>query len=219
MDGTWLPYDWHGIRPGVRNMIQTRTEKGDIRTLLDVDTYAAAQFDSEGPYDDSGLSFLGARVNYAPTEDIDIYSRGEWDVEEDKVAYFDLCSFYKINKFFRLGGGYMGRDHQIYDYKEMPVHQWNRMREDLAYGGFTHTINDQWSWSCFVRYDLRKNELDEVGGYIQYQLDCLAFQLRTSYVNSYDRIDGTERDDDFRVSFTMWLRGVQDAPDDEWLRW
>ena len=96
---------------------------------------------------------------------------------------------------------------------------YNWYKENLTYGGFTHVINDSWSWSFFVRYDLRVNELDEIGGYIQYQLDCLAFQLRTSYLKGYDRIDGSERDNDFRVSFMMWLRAQQKEPTDEWLRW
>ena len=218
-DGTWLPYDWHGIRPGLRNLIQTRTAKGDVRTLFDLDTYAVAQFDSEGPYDDKGLSLLGTRMVYTPNDRLEIGSCGEWDVEEDAVAYFNFSSFYKVNEFFRLGGGYIGRDHDIHDYGDTPIRQWNRMRQNLAYGGFTHTINDQWSWSCFVRYDFRRDEVDEIGGYIQYQLDCLAFQLRSSYINDYKRIDGSERDDDFRVSFTMWIRNLQDPPGDEWQSW
>lgn len=49
MDGTWLPYDWHGVRPGVRNLLQTPDSKGRMRTLFDWDVYGGVQFDSEGP--------------------------------------------------------------------------------------------------------------------------------------------------------------------------
>ena len=64
-----------------------------------------------------------------------------------------------------------------------------------------------------------QHEIDEVGGYVQYSLDCLVFQLRTAYLNGYRRIDGTERGDDFRVAFMMWLRAEKHSTADEWLTW
>lgn len=220
MDDVLLPYDWHGLRPGVRNVIQTRTEKGRVRSLLDWDLFAGVQFnDCDNPIGDEGLRLIGTKIDWLPNDGITLRTHAEWDTKHDKMAFADFSAFYKLNEKFRIGGGYLGRDHRLFDYDLSPVAQWNRMKENLAYGGFTHVINDSWSWSFFVRYDLRVNELDEIGGYIQYQLDCLAFQLRTSYLKGYDRIDGSERDNDFRVSFMMWLRAQQKEPTDEWLRW
>ena len=79
-----------------------------------------------------------------------------------------------------MGGGYLGRDHDLHDYAASPVSQWNRVNENLLYGGLTHDINETWSWSFYVRYDLRYNELDEVGGYVPYSLDCLVYQVNTA---------------------------------------
>ncbi len=219
MDGTWLPYDWHGVRPGVRNFWQTRDKKGRMRKVLDWDIFGAVQFDSEGPLDQEGLRMAGTKLVYAPTEKIDIKAHAEWDTEEEVVAYADLSTFYKLTEKFRLGGGYLARDHDVYDYDVSPVEEWNRVKENLAYGGFTHDVNDTWSYSFYVRYDLRYNELDEVGGYVQYSLDCLVFQLRSAYVNSFDRIDGTSNGDDFRFALMMWLRAEKRSPADEWLTW
>ena len=220
MDGTWLPYDWHGIRPGVRNILQTRDEKGIMRTVLDWDTYAAVQFKSEGPLDEEGLRMAGTKVTAAPTEALDLKAQAEWDLEADTIAYVDLSAFYKLSEKLRFGGGYLARDHQLYDYDVSPVLEWNRVKENMIYGGFTHDVNDTWSWSTYLRYDLYRNELDEIGGYIQYRLDCLVFQIRAAYVSSYDRIDRvSERDDDFRIAVMMWLRAENRSPDDEWLRW
>jgi len=219
MDGTWLPYDWHGVRPGVRNLLQTRDEKNRMRNVFEWDVYGGVQFDSEGPLDEEGLRMAGTKMVYSPTKKVDIKALGEWDTENDTVAYADLSAFYKLTEKFRFGGGYLGRDHRLYDYEVSPVEEWNRVKENLGYAGFTHDINETWSWSTYVRYDLRNNDLDEVGGYVQYSLDCLVFQLRTAYVNSYDRIDGTERDNDFRVAIMMWLKAQNKTPDDEWLTW
>jgi lipopolysaccharide export system protein LptA len=219
MDGAWLPYDWHGVRPGVRNLLQSRDAKGHMRTVLDWDLYAAIQFESEGPRSEEGLRMVGSKLFVTPNESIDIKAQGEWDTEEETFAYVDLSAFYKLNEKVRLGGGYLARDHQLYDYDVSPVMQWNRVDENLVYGGLTHDVNDTWTWSVYTRYDLRRNDLDEVGGYIQYRLDCMVFQLRTSYVNDFDRIDRSERKDDFRFALMMWLRAENRSPDDEWLTW
>ena len=221
MDGTWLPYDWHGVRPGVRNLLQTRDEKkGSMRTVLDWDTYTAVQIDSNGPLDQEGLRMAGTKAIYSPTKALDLKAQGEWDTEEDTLAYVDLGAVYKVNEKFRLGGGYLARDHRLYDYSVSPVEEWNRVKENLIYGGFTHDINDTWSWSTYVRYDVRNNFLDEVGGYIQYRLDCLVFQLRSAYINNYQRIDNvSESGDDFRVALMVWLRAEKKSPVDEWLTW
>jgi lipopolysaccharide assembly outer membrane protein LptD (OstA) len=219
MDGVWLPYDWHGVRPGVRNLIQKRDDQGQMRTVIDWDAYAAIQFKSDGPLREEGLRMIGTTFTVSPGDALDIKAHGEWDTEESTVAYADLSAFYRINEKLRLGGGYLARDHKLYDYDVSPVMQWRCADENLLYGGLTYDVNDTWSWSAYTRYDLRRNELDRVGGYIQYRLDCLVFQLSVTYVNDFTRIDGSERDDDFRFAIMMWLRAENRAPDDEWLTW
>jgi lipopolysaccharide assembly outer membrane protein LptD (OstA) len=221
MDGTWLPYDWHGVRPGVRNLLQKRGENNRMRTVLDWDVYAGIQFDSDGPLGaDDGVRMAGTKILYSPTSKLDLKAHADWDNAENTVAYADLSAFYKITEKVRLGGGYLGRDHALYDYAQSDVEQWNRVKENLIYGGYTHDISDVWAYSVYVRYDLRNNDIDEVGGYIQYSLDCLVFQLRTAYVNNYQRIDQvSEREDEFRISLLMWLKAEDRTTRDEWLTW
>ena len=201
MDGGWLPYDWHGVRPGIRSIWQERDAHNIMRNVLLLDTYTAVQVDSEGPLGEEGVRMVGAKVVWTPSDKLDVKTQSEYDTENDAFAYVNFSTFYQLNKAVRLGGGYLGRDHDLYDYARSPVEEWNRVRENLAYGGYTHKLNETWTYSFYTRYDLRRNDLDEVGGYIQYSLDCLVFQLRTAYINSFDRIDGvSERDDDFRVA-------------------
>jgi hypothetical protein len=218
-DGTWLPYDWHGVRPGVRNLFQERDEDNRMRTVLDWDMYAGIQFDSDGNLDEEGVRLEGTKILYTPNKKLDVKAQAEVDNEENTVAYADLSAFYKLTEKFRLGGGYIARDHDLYDYETSPVDEWNHVRDNLIYTGFTHDINETWSWSTYVRYDLREGDLAEIGGYVQYSLDCLVFQVRTAYLNSYTRIDGTERDDDYRIAFLMWLKAQKHSTADEWLTW
>jgi hypothetical protein len=214
--------DWHGIRPGVRNLLQTRDEKtGVMRNVFEWDTYAAVQLDSNnGPVGQEGVRMAGTKAVYSPTKALDLKAQGEWDTEENTMAYVDLSAFYKVNEKFRLGGGYLARDHALYDYAPSAVADWNRVKENLIYAGFTHDINDTWSWSSYARWDLLNNQLDEVGGYIQYRLDCLVFQLRSAYINNYQRLDQTsESQSDFRVGLLMWLRAENRTQEDDWLTW
>lgn len=225
-DGVWLPYNWHGVRPGVRNLFQTKSETtGAPRTLLDVDLYTAIQLptpnasDAAPNIDEEGVRFLGMKTIFSPIESFETRAIGEWDVEEDRFAYVDLALHYRIADTFNIGGGYMARNHDLYDYDLSPVPQWNRAEHSVIYTGFSHEITDAWAWSLFVRYDTELGELDEVGGYLQYSLDCLVFQIRSSYRHSYTRIDGSDKDSDFRISFVMWLRAMDKKKRERWDRW
>jgi len=225
MDGVWLPYNWHGFRPGVRNVIQTRGgASGAPRTLFDWDVYGAVQLptpngDVEPNLPEEGLRFLGSKVLFNPTEDLSLRAVGEWDVKQDKMAYVDFNVRYRLSEHFNIGGGYLERDHALYDYRPSPVAGWNQVNDQVLYGGFLHTINDNWAWSLFARYDTDGHSFHEVGGFIQRSLDCLVFQLRSSYLPSYTRIDNTERDSDFRVSFMMWFRAEGRKDREDWLGW
>lgn len=219
-DGFWVPYTWHGVRPGVRNLLQTTDDETNrIRTFLDWDTYVAYQMESGGPIEDHGVRMTGTKVVLSPTRKLDVRGVTEWDNTESQIAYTDIGAFYRMTERFRLGGGYLFRDHSIYDYGVPLVDEWSYADKELLYGGFTHTINTDWEWSLFARQDLRETALDELGGYVQYSLDCLVFQFRVSWWPSYEREDGTERDEDVRVMLLMWLKAESREPKDDWLRW
>lgn len=226
MDGVWLPYNWHGVRPGVRNLFQTKSEKtGAPRTVLDVDTFAAIQLpnsstsDAEPNINDDGARMVGMKTIFSPIESFQSRAVAEWDTKEERFAYVDLGAQYKLNKKFSAGAGYMARDHEVYDFNPALLPQWNRVDQSVVYTGFTHELTDAWAWSMFVRYDTDIGALDEVGGFLQYSLDCLVFQLRSSYRPPYKRFDGSERDSDFRISFIVWLRAMERKQQNAWDRW
>jgi lipopolysaccharide assembly outer membrane protein LptD (OstA) len=226
MDGVWLPYNWHGVRPGFRNLFQAKSEtKGTPRTLLDVDLYAAIQMPSPGTsdakpnVDENGVRLLGMKTVFSPIESFEMRAIGEWDSDQNKMAYVDLGAHYKLSETFNIGAGYMARDHELYDYALSPIPEWNRAEHSVFYSGFYHEFTEAWAWSLFVRYDTDEGELEEVGGYLQYSLDCLIFQLRSSYRPAYSRIDGSEKESDYRVSFVMWLRAMDKKKREQWDRW
>lgn len=219
-DGAWVPYEWQGFRPGYRNLIQDYDDElKTYRTIIDWDLYAVYQIQSDGPMQGDGPRLAGTKLIYSPTKRLDIRGTTDWDTENDQIAYTDISAFYKLTEHFRLGGGYLKRAHDVYDYGPIMNDEWSSSDKELIYGGFTHIINETWSWSLYARQDLHENALDEVGGWVQYSLDCLSFQLRAAYWPTYERDDGTDRDSDTRVMFLVWLNAIGHEPKDDWLRW
>ena len=72
--------------------------------------------------------------------------------------------------------------------------------------GFQNQPLDWFAWGPYVRWDIRENELDRVGSWFDYLTDCLGFRFIVEYVNSYTRIDGYERKDDWSFGFYIYLR-------------
>ena len=210
---------------GVRNLFQTKSETtGAPRTFLDVDTYAAIQFpnsstsDAEPNINKNGARMVGMKTIFSPIESFESRAVTEWDTEQETFAYVDLGAHYKLNKRLSVGAGYMARDHELYDFRSSSLHQGDRAEQSVFYTGFFHEFTDAWAWSMFVRYDTDAGALDEVGGFLQYSLDCLVFQLRSSYRTSYTRLDSSERDSDFKISFVIWLRAMKQKQGNAWDR-
>ena len=73
-----------------------------------------------------------------------------------------------------------------------------------------HEICDAVAWGPFIRWDMRENELDEIGAWIDLRTDCLAFRFSVSYENDYTRIDGSEYEHDWSFSMGIYLRAFGD---------
>ena len=72
--------------------------------------------------------------------------------------------------------------------------------------GFTQELGDLFAYSPFIRWDARRNELDEVGSWFEFRTDCLAFRFTMSFEDTFKRVDGSKREADFRVGFFVYLR-------------
>jgi hypothetical protein len=79
----------------------------------------------------------------------------------------------------------------------------------LARASVTHRFNSDWSANLFTRYNLEESAIEEVGGYLQYELDCISFRMNTGYIPAITRLDGSQRPVDYRVSFNIWVKALQ----------
>ena len=223
-EGRGLPYNWHGVRPGIRNIFQRADEHGVPRTVFDADLYAAIPFASYSRYtrgswmngyakdsDDPHYSHRddivpGMRLRYAPTKRVTFLARSEYDARNDKAAYSDIFMRHRIADNFSWHLGYIGRDHRTWEYVPSIYDRYNWAKSSIARIGFEHGICDWLAWGPYLRYDCRHGEVDEIGAWVDFMTDCLALRVQLEYENDYRRIDGSHHDDDVRVVIFIYLR-------------
>ena len=223
-EGRGLPYSWHGIRPGIRNYLRKKNDNNTFDDLLAADLYAAIPFLDES-YRSAG-DFLsgypqnredgfhnrhdcvtpGFMVRFTPSNRFAFKSRTEFDLENEKVAYSDIETDYVVSHDFKWKFGYLARDHRIWDYLPSNYNRWNYHYTSLLYCGFEHEVCDWFAWSPYLRWDARYNEHDEMGAWFDFLTDCLGFRFSLMYINSFRRVDGSKRDSDVEISFSIYLR-------------
>ena len=141
-EGRGLPYSWHGVRPGIRNLFQKRDDKGVSRSAIDTDFYLAVPFQDEsyyswdyrgadrvrrslrgraredeyGNYNRTDCVVPGVFVRYTPYKNVFFSTRVEYDCEDDRFAYADVSFNHRLSDSFSWHASYLGRDHRIWDY-------------------------------------------------------------------------------------------------------
>ena len=208
-EGRGLPYNWHGVRPGIRNTFQELTEGGLLRTVLDWDLYAAIPFetmtpygrdnllagypndDRDGNYNRSGHHQVvpGTRIRWNPSRDISLLARAEYDCQNSKAAYADIAFRQRLTDTFSYNVSYIGRDQRLWTYLPSAYDRWNYQFSNVLQLGFTHDVCDVFAWSPYIRYDCRRDEVDEVGAWFDLLTDCLGYRVLFAHETSYTRID------------------------------
>lgn len=213
IDGTVTPRAWNGIRPGVRNTVQVRKPEGGFRTVFDWDVFVACRF---GGVEDepNGIRLAGWEATFRPTRDLKFRTEGLYDTKANRMDQSDSYVMYGEGRAWSFELGFFTSDPVDPATLNVPADPqlfgYNALRKaDLVRAAVTHRFNAAWSVDGFVRYDLDASGLDEIGGYAQYELDCLAFRLTSGYLPAITRADGTTRSADFRVCFNLWVKALQ----------
>ena len=218
-----LPYSYYGVTPGLRNAWSAADERGSVRQIVDVDAYVAAQFNTathtEGNeyrrlaepgypnYGYHGGAFVpGARVRWTPEDGTMLGMRGEYDSDDNRIAYAAVGWNQRVTSDWKYHVSYNLRRHRYWDFASTPVEEQGEARFHFVEIGGEQTICDWLAWGPRMRWDLRENELDNVGAWIDYLTDCLGFRFIVSYENSFTTMDGYHYDEDWSFGFYVYLR-------------
>lgn len=217
-----LPYSYYGITPGWRNTWSQMSEKGTLSEIFDLDVYVAAQFNTttyEGLDDFHRLAkagrpnygrdvFMmpGARARWRPDEDISFDARAEYDSDNNTIAFGTVGWSHRLAENFTYRAYYSLRDHRWWDFSSFAVDELNATWIHMVDVDFEHKICEWLAWGPHMRWDIRANELDTIGAWIDYLTDCLGFRLLLEYNNEYTTLDGYRREDDWSIGFYVYLR-------------
>jgi hypothetical protein len=227
-----LPYSWYGMTPGWRNVWRISDDRGNQRTVFDLDVYAAIQFndtdftrgtrhhrlsaDPENPnYGEDPEVVPGFRVRWLPHADMSVSARVEYDCENDNLAYADLNLKHKLNDRFDYYAKYVVRDFRRWDYSSTPYDSAYMRRDEFNWVdyqyfeiGCEHELADWFAWGPYILWDASEGELNEIGTWFDYRTDCLGFRLSIAYEHEYERIDRSKAEEDWRVGFFIYLRAM-----------
>lgn len=225
-----LPYSYYGVTPGWRNAWSASDERGELRQVVDLDVYVAAQFNDTSCTAGNGNRRLaeagrpnygkrdgafvpGARLLWRPDEDISLGARGELDSESRRFATAGVFWDQRVSKTFSYSVRYVLRDHRYWDFAPAPYDPRAMTRDELGRAhlqmidlSFSHQVCDWLAWGPHLRWDARAGELDTVGCWIDYLTDCLGFRLLVEYDNDFTTIDGYQYEDDWTIGFYVYLR-------------
>jgi lipopolysaccharide assembly outer membrane protein LptD (OstA) len=225
IDGDYPARRWHGVRPGVRNELQVRDADGSVRTVFDWDAFVACRFGNAEPGTASnGVALFGSSLIFRPVRGVRLQSGVLVDPEDGRIDTADSR--------LMLGEGARWQleiEHYLSEMSDPASLHANTdpllstpamlARAELLRAAVTHRLTSSLSGCVFVRYDLEDSELNEVGGYGQYDLDCLSFRLATGYLPAYTRSDGSRRAADWRIGFEMWVKALEPGKLDKMRGW
>lgn len=233
-DGHTPPHRYTGVRLGMKNLFQKRTDKG-LSPYFNADLYGIYVLQTQdhwvrwnhrdqpgrknlrGPVrrvkEKTGLRVLGLSADYTPFRNFIVATDFQFDPEESRLALWDIHGRYRVDSV-TLYAGFLMRDHEVYDY------YWtDRINDAVLYGGFIHHLSDIWDWSLYLRHNIEHSDLEEIGGFVQYNLDCISFRLNLGYLPSYTSEDGYNHESDFRISLGASLRAFTEDDDEDWMQW
>ena len=221
-----LPYSWYGVTPGLRNALRAPDSRGNMRTILDFDVYAAVQF-NDTAYTPGGryhrlarlgdpnygahkpFTVPGVRVRWLPANDISLALRAEYDAQRDSLAFADLDWRQMLTDRFRYYTTFVHRDYRWWDFSSAPFSP----SEKFSFAHFSYVelgceydLCDPVAVGPYIRWSVDEDDLEEIGSWIDYRTDCLGFRLQVAYAHDYKRIDGSEYEHDWRVGFFVYLR-------------
>ena len=225
-----LPYSWYGVTPGVRNAFRKTDDRGHLRTIFDFDVYAAVQLNKADYTLGDKYHRLaevgdpnygrhspevspGARLRWFPDDNISLSTRAEYDSDNNTLAYANLEWNHVLTRRLKYNVALIHRNYRWWDFSSAPFDS-TMMRNDdfnmvhFSYVdlGFEYELCDAIAFGPFMRWDIRFDEIQEIGTWIDYRTDCLGFRFQVSYEDDYIQIDNSKHGHDWRFGFFMYLR-------------
>ena len=182
----------HWIQFGVRNRLEVK-EQGRPRDLADVDVYTTYSIVRELGTDPIQDIFLNAVV--WPTTWFRIDVDGSYNLPASQIA--------TLNTRLRLHD----RDLWAVAFE----HRYRVDENSLFSIDCTLLPEHPWSYNVYGRYEEQDNRLEEGGGFVQRNLDCMSVRTGVVVMPGYTTGAGVVEPEDWRLLVELWLVAFPDA--------
>lgn len=178
------------VKLGNRHKLQKKDENGNPMDLIDADVYTIIDLDPLEEEDT--IQNLYFDTEFTPNRFVLIDAVGYYDTAESELNSLDSRLTFDEEDYMTAETGY-----------RYVVDDVSQLSEDLTY-----YASEEWALNGFVRYNLDDSRVEEFGGGLQRNLDCLSWRLAFTQQPSYTADDGTEEDDEFRLLFDIWVHAM-----------
>lgn len=174
---------------GMRNYLQTK-RKGHIHDLLFADVYTPLNLDPDDEADEKTFHLVGAKVELKPVTPFYWNAKGEYDVEESRLATVDTQAGLEFDGIFRGGVDYR------YKYET---------RESIA-GDVSLFPEQKWEARLYARMNIEDSRVEEHSYFIIHRTQCLGIGVGVRIRPGYDDADDAYADDedDYSVWVCIW---------------
>ncbi len=179
--------DRHTVLLGVRNILQTKRNDRSVEAA-DVNIFTTANLDPDRDQDVFESIEMESRFRPAPWARVDF--DGLYDLVEGEISEF--------RSRLRL------HDDDLWHFRF--EHRYRRERSSLISVDTMFSPNRNWTINLHSRYEFEFSRLEEQGGYLQRNFDCMSIRLGGSVFPGFRRTDGTREDSDYRVDVALWLK-------------
>jgi hypothetical protein len=176
----------HSVKVGMRNMWQTKRETS-VRTFLDTDVYTKLRIQRQD--EQEILDLLSFVVRARPYDELQVNVDGSLDFYNDLINQFNVEAVWQPDKTWKIRGEYRQR----------------RTDSRLIAASGECSPNPDWTLGLDERYEMEGSRLEEIGGFVQRNYDCIAWRTRVGFQPGYENADGTRNDDDWRFAIEFWL--------------
>jgi len=184
----------HFVKVGARNKIQTK-HKGAVFDLIDIDVYTFYRLIEDETTGKDGVGDVYMDSEFRPADWFTIEADARYDADESELSTFNTEFTISPKSMWELSADYrFAKDSR------------SSLEADV-----TFTPSHRWSLNVYGRHDFEDSQTEEVGGYIQRNLDCLSLRLGSNFIPAYTRSDGTEREDEVSLILGLWLTAFPDV--------
>lgn len=179
--------DQNNVKFGMRNKFQTKRNDRPY-DLVDLDVYSYYRVEDEYGAE-QGIDDVFADMESHPTLWLRVDMDTRWDTQEDELQTFNTQFFIRPARYWKTDVEY----------------RYRRDSNSLLSADLTFFPTHNWDFNVYAREEFELSRLEEVGGYVQRNLDCMHVRTGAGVMPGYTRDDGTQKDDEYQVRVEIWL--------------